>query len=97
MKLRSQETMEVKYLASRQTLSAGGQELLESREDVNDEKRASGGEEKRTVVENNGGERIAGGGGDRTELMCLPDIRFQHLVCYSERLRQTEKKKKRHS
>lgn len=100
MKLRSQETTEVKYLASRQTLSAGGQELLESREDVNDEKRASVGEEKRTVVENNGGERIAemraggGGGGDRTELMCLPDIRFQHLVCYSERLRQTERKKK---
>lgn len=59
LKLRSQETMEVKYLASRQTLSAGGQELLESREDVNDEKRASGGEEKRTVVENNWGERIA--------------------------------------
>lgn len=54
-------TCDMKYrhfaLASSQTFSAGRKEILESREEVNDEKKASGGEKRRKVVENNGGER----------------------------------------
>lgn len=29
------------------------------------------------------------------ELMCLPDIRVKHLLCYSVRLRRTEKDSER--
>ena len=51
------------------------------------------------MVENNcGGRRERNGDERRTrgrqegERMCPPDIRSQHLVCYSEPLRQTERK-----
>lgn len=65
LKLGGQETMEgilsasdMKWkdfaLVARQNLSVAGEELLQSRGEVNDEKRASGGEERRKVWENNG-------------------------------------------
>lgn len=83
-------------LASSQTSNACREETLESRGEVSDEKKASRGKERRRVVENN---KRAKGNGEaemrrrrsrqERELMCLPDIRFQHLVCYSEHLRQT--------